>query len=263
MAQKATLMEGLKVHNLSKSYNRNLILSGVDLCVEPSEVVAVIGRSGSGKTTLLRCVCGLDQPDTGDASLGEERYLNHGKRCQPAWEICRKITMVFQGYNLFPNMTALRNITLALEKVRRMPRKEAEAVARESAELLNIGHVLTRYPGTLSGGEAQRLALVRALVTKPRVLLLDEVTSALDPETTNTLVEGLQSLRVAEERLSKQEGYTTPSIVLVTHLFHFAEVFADRIVFLSGGRIIEDHPAREFRDRSTQPDALKYLRFVT
>lgn len=216
-----------------------LVLNDLALSVAPGETVAIIGRSGAGKSTLLRCICLLQQQAAGCASLDGIEYLKDGHSIMPAWQIRKQIVMVFQNYNLFPNMTALRNITLALEKVAGVSAAEAKSRAYEVAKALGIEAVLDRYPDSLSGGQAQRLALARAMVLQPKVLLLDEITSGLDPETIINVVQAVTELRNADSSGSL-------AIVLVTHLMHFAAEFADRICFLHDGKIQEDLPANRF-----------------
>jgi polar amino acid transport system ATP-binding protein len=159
-------------------------------------------------------------------------------------------------------MTALHNIVFPLIKIRSYSHGQAVALATEVASLLEIKTVLGQFPYTLSGGQAQRIALTRALVLQPRILLLDEITSALDPETAHSLIVAIRKLRDAEALVSETASRSM-GIVLVTHAFRFAETFADRIAFLSGGRLVEEHPAGQFRTRCQHEDAKRYLEFVT
>jgi ABC-type polar amino acid transport system ATPase subunit len=239
MAEATITTDRLDIDELSCSNGPFRVLNDFQMKVKTGETVAIIGRSGSGKSTLLRCLSLLQQPENGNVSLDGKAYLQHGKPLLPLWQVRQEIVMVFQDYNLFPNMTAMNNITLALEKVRNIPRKEAQEKAQNVASKLGIGHVLDRYPNSLSGGQAQRLALARAMVLEPKVLLLDEITSGLDPETIVNVTEAITELRDSDVSGNL-------AIVLVTHLMQFASDFADRICFLDGGKIVEDLPAESF-----------------
>lgn len=242
----------LKIHGIHRAYADVPVLKGVSLDVYPGETIAIIGRSGCGKSTLLKCLSCLEDSDSGDAELEGQKFLVGGKPACMPWEIRSNIIMVFQEYNLFPNMTGLRNITLALEKVRGMTRAEAEKLANETAARLGIEQTLNRYPNELSGGQAQRLALARAMVLQPRVLLLDEITAALDPETILNVVEAIRHVRAADKRGDM-------AIILVTHLMRFAAEFADRVAFLHEGRIWEDLPAKEFFEKCKLPETRKFI----
>lgn len=237
----------LSVAGLVKSYNGMPILSGVDLEIRKGETVAVIGRSGAGKSTLLKCLTLLDIPDGGSLILDGQAYFNSmGVRYDP-WEVRRNIGLVFQDFKLFPNMTARQNIVFALRKTKEIALVDANDRAEEVASELGILDALDKYPAELSGGEAQRCALARAMVLEPKVLLLDEITSALDPA---TIVDVTTALR----RLRKADSSGEMVVILVTHLMHFAETFADRIAFLGNGVILEDLPAAEFFRSTTCSD---------
>jgi len=194
----------------------------------------------------------LQEPTAGSASLDGVEYLKNGQALIPAWQIRKQVVMVFQNYNLFPNMTAMRNITLALEKVAGAPATEAKSRALEVAQALGIEAVLDRYPDSLSGGQAQRLALARAMVLQPKVLLLDEITSGLDPETILNVVQAITELR-------KADASGSLAIVLVTHLMHFAASFADRICFMHEGKIQEDLPAKSFFEECQLADTRAFV----
>jgi polar amino acid transport system ATP-binding protein len=242
----------LSVKDLTCSNGDTQVLDHLDLSVTPGETLAIIGRSGGGKTTLLRCLSLLQQPSDGSTSLDGVQYMENGHATMPLWQIRQEIVMVFQDYNLFPNMTAMRNITFALEKVQGVSRIEAIQRARQMADKLGITEVLERYPGSLSGGQAQRLALARAMVLQPKVLLLDEITSGLDPETIINVVDAVTASRKAD---------TTGklAIVLVTHLMHFASDFADRIAFIHNGKILEELPAKTFFESCQQPETRSFV----
>ena len=218
--QPALLLEG--VH---KSFGVNEVLKGIDLRVEPHEVVCLIGASGSGKSTLLKCVNLVEPIDSGRVVVAGEEITAEGV---DANRIRRRIGIVYQSFNLFPHMTVLRNITLAPREALGTDRAEAEKSARTLLERFGLLDKQDEYPDRLSGGQQQRVAIVRALAMRPHLMLLDEVTSALDPE----LV--AEVLAVIKELAS--EGMT---MLIATHEMGFARDIADRVCFLEDGRILE------------------------
>ena len=226
-------MDRIVVENLTKYYGDTLVLDAVDLSVKEHEVVCLIGASGSGKSTLLRCINRLVDFDHGTirldgVSIEDQSFGRNG--------LHKRIGIVFQAYNLFPHMDVMKNITLAPVKVHRMPAREIEAKALALLTMFGMADYAHAYPEQLSGGQQQRVAIVRAMATNPDVLLLDEVTAALDPE----LIGGV--LKVIKEL--KNEGMT---MVIVTHEMGFARDVADRVCFLDNGRILEeDAPSRLF-----------------
>lgn len=252
MAEKKIVEPRLAVQGLRHSYGDTPILKGVDLSINRGEILAIMGRSGCGKSTLLRCMSLLESPTDGIAELDGQQYMRSGKALFSLSEIRSQVVMVFQEYNLFPNMTALRNITLALEKTRGRSKKDAEQLAHDAASQLGLDQVLHRYPQELSGGQAQRLALARAIVLQPMVLLLDEITAALDPETLLDVVEAIRHIR-------KVETDGNMAIVIVTHLMRFAAEFADRVAFLDDGRIVEHLPARDFFENCRLPETQAFV----
>jgi len=262
MAEEKNMNDGLVVSHLRMAFGEKPILDGVELRVASGETLAIAGRSGAGKSTLLRCIACLESAHGGTASLDGQQYMADGDSILPPYQIRRRIGLVLQGYNLFPNMTALNNIVFPLIKVRAYSHRRAVTLATEVASMLEIKTVLAQFPNTLSGGQAQRIALARALVLQPRILLLDEITSALDPETAHSLVVAIRKLRDAEALVSEAASQSM-GIVLVTHAFRFAETFADRIAFLSGGRLVEEYPAGQFRSHCQHEDAQRYLEFIT
>lgn len=241
----------LRVLDLHRSYDRP-VLSGVSFGVGHGETIAIIGRSGTGKSTLLRCLSVNETPDSGDAFLDSQQYLRRGISLFQEWEIRRQIMLVYQDYALFPNMTAHANITLGLRRSLRLPSPDAASLARDIAAQLRIEDCLAKYPSELSGGQAQRLALARALVLRPKVLLLDEITAALDPETTRDVVSAIRSIRLLPD-------CGDLSIVLVTHLLAFATGFADRILFLHNGVVHEEGPATSFVREAQKPETRAFL----
>ncbi|NUR71827.1 MAG: amino acid ABC transporter ATP-binding protein [Hamadaea sp.] len=238
----------LRCENLRKSFRGNLVLDDLTLDVAEHEVVALIGASGSGKSTLLRCVNLLEQIDDGLIHLDGEHITD--PRVDPDG-VRRKIGIVFQAYNLFPHMTVLDNITLAPTRVHRRARTEAREQAMAWLGRVGLADKAGEYPDRLSGGQQQRVAIVRALVNSPRLLLLDEVTSALDPELVGEVLTMIREL--------KGEGMT---MVLATHEMGFARQVADRVVFLDGGRVLEQGPPEQVFGAPQQPRTQQFLRRI-
>lgn len=220
----------IDIKNLHKSFGDHEVLKGIDLHINPQEVVVIIGPSGSGKSTLLRCMNLLEVPTSGSVVV-DGMDLTGDADINKARE---EIGMVFQRFNLFPHMTVLKNITLAPMKVRNISREEAEKTARELLERVGLGDKADAYPPQLSGGQQQRVAIARALAMKPKVMLFDEPTSALDPEMVNEVLDVMKSLA--------NEGMT---MAVVTHEMGFAREVGDRLLFVDGGTIIEQGDPRE------------------
>ena len=226
----------LTIKDLTKSFGTHRVLDGVDLEVHAGDVVSLIGASGSGKTTLLRCVDLLEQFDAGEIRLDGELMgyrSNGGRRMRLSGrELARqrsRMGMVFQSYNLYPHLTALRNVMLGLTKVRRLPAAEAREVAEYWLDRVGLANRRDYYPSAISGGQQQRVAIARALAMEPRLLLLDEVTSALDPEL-------VQEVLLTIRRLA--EAGTT--MLIVTHEMRFARQVSTRTVFMDHGVIVEE-----------------------
>ena len=218
----------LRLEGVRKSFGGTTVLDGIDLDVARDEVVALIGASGSGKSTLLRTVNLLEQVDDGRIVLDGEDVTDPRVRVDA---VRARIGVVFQHYNLFPHLTVLDNVSLASRHVLRRPRAEAEARALELLERVGLGDKARAYPDRLSGGQQQRVAIARALAPRPTVLLLDEVTSALDPELVGEVLDLVRTL--------KDVGTT---ILMATHEMAFARDVADRVVFLDAGRVAEQGP---------------------
>ncbi len=218
----------LSCQQVRKVFGDHVILDGLSLDVGEHEVVALIGASGSGKSTLLRCVNLLTEIDDGTIHLDGDEITD--PRADPD-EVRQRIGLVFQSYNLFPHMTVLDNITLAPVRVHKKPVKEAREQAIQWLDRVGLADKSGSYPDRLSGGQQQRVAIVRALVNNPRLLLLDEVTSALDPELVGEVLTMIRDL--------KGEGMT---MVLATHEMGFAKQVADRVAFLDGGKVLEQGP---------------------
>lgn len=228
-------MYQIEIENLTKYYGDKLVLDNVSLNVAEHEVVCLIGASGSGKSTLLRCV--NDLVDFNEGSIKIDGRSIHDHDFTPA-ELYKKVGIVFQSYNLFPTMTVLDNITLAPRKVHNVSKEESETYALELLGLFGLEEFASSYPEQLSGGQQQRVAVVRAMATRPELLLLDEITAALDPELIGGVLSVIKSLR--------DKGMT---MLIVTHEMGFARDVADRVCFLDGGRIIEEaKPAKLFSE---------------
>lgn len=224
----------IDIKNLHKSFGDHEVLKGIDLHINPQEVVVIIGPSGSGKSTLLRCMNLLEVPTSGSVVV-DGMDLTGDADINKARE---EIGMVFQRFNLFPHMTVLKNITLAPMKVRNISQEEAEKTARELLERVGLGDKADAYPPQLSGGQQQRVAIARALAMKPKVMLFDEPTSALDPEMVNEVLDVMKSLA--------NEGMT---MAVVTHEMGFAREVGDRLLFVDGGTIIEQgYPRKVFEN---------------
>jgi len=221
----------IQLDGVAKRFGSNTVLDGIDLRIAPGEVVSILGASGSGKSTLLRCINGLETLDGGSISVDGHR-VDEARGLQLARRCCGT---VFQLFNLYPHMTALQNITLAPIEVLKTPRPQAEDDARALLAAVGLGDRADAYPAQLSGGQRQRVGICRALAMKPRYLLLDEVTSALDPEMTGEVLDILAKLA--------QDGTT---MLFVTHEIAFARQISSRIVFLDGGRLLADMPTAQF-----------------
>ena len=235
----------LKVVNLKKNYDTKVVLDGVDLEVFPGQIVAVIGSSGSGKSTVLRCVNLLEDILDGQIFLEgveiSEPDVNQDK-------VREQIGLVFQSFNLFAHLSILENITLALIHVKKMPKTEARQKALSWLERIGLADKADSYPDKLSGGQQQRTAIVRAVAMEPKVLLLDEVTSALDPELVGEVLSLIKDLKVS--------GTT---ILMATHELSFAREVADWVIFLENGKILEQGEAKEFFDNPKQPRTKEFL----
>ena len=239
----ALVLEGIR-----KSFGTNEVLKGIDLSVAPHEVVCLIGASGSGKSTLLRCTNLVEPIDTGRVVVEGEEITAPGV---DADRVRRKIGIVYQSFNLFPHMTVLRNITLSPREALKMDRKTAEDHAISLLERFGLADRKGEYPDLLSGGQQQRVAIVRALAMRPSIMLLDEVTSALDPE---LVAEVLSVIRELAE-----EGMT---MLIATHEMGFARDIADRVCFLEDGKILEQGPPERIFSSPENPRTARFLRRI-
>jgi len=235
----------LLLENVHKSFGENEVLKGIDLTVEPHEVVCLIGASGSGKSTLLRCVNLVEPIDAGRVVVEGEKITAEGV---DANRIRRRIGIVYQSYNLFPHMTVLRNITLAPCEALKQDRTESEENARKLLERFGLLDKQYEYPDRLSGGQQQRVAIVRALAMRPHLMLLDEVTSALDPELVAEVLAVIKELA--------REGMT---MLIATHEMSFARDIADRVCFLEAGHILEQGPPARIFTSPEHPRTRQFL----
>jgi polar amino acid transport system ATP-binding protein len=233
------------LEGVSKRFGDNLVLDRVDLSVDEHAVVALIGASGSGKSTLLRCVNLLERVDEGSIAVDGELVTN-GKVDTNA--LRRKIGIVFQAFNLFPHMTVLENVVLAPVKTGRASTAEARTRARDLLARIGLSDKADEYPDRLSGGQQQRVAIVRALAMEPKLMLLDEITSALDPQ--------LVSEVLALVRELAQSGMT---MILATHEMSFCKEVADKVCFLDGGRILEEGPPERIFSAPEQARTREFL----
>lgn len=241
----------LEVKQLYKSFGSEGVLRGIDFKVDKGEVVAVLGPSGSGKTTLLRCISFLERAEQGELYFDELQHdMNHiSKRMIRQFRM--QMGFVFQSFNLFRNMTALRNVMEGLTTARKVSKREAESIAWEMLKKVGMEDRAHYYPDQLSGGQQQRVAIARAMATNPKVILFDEPTSALDPELTGEVLDVMKKLA--------EEGTT---MVVVTHEVGFAREVADRVVFMEDGLIVEEAPAEEFFRNPQKERTIQFLRRV-
>ncbi len=236
------------LEDVHKSFGPNEVLSGISLAVAAHEVICLIGASGSGKSTLLRCVNLLEPIDAGRIVLLGEDVSSPGV---DANAVRRRVGIVFQSYNLFPHMTVLRNVTLAPMKALRMPKAQAEEAATELLTRFGLADKRSEYPDRLWGGQQQRVAIVRALAMQPQVMLLDEVTSALDPELVAEVLDVIRELA---------DGGMT--MLIATHEMGFARDIASRVCFLEEGRIIEEGPPSELFTEPRDDRTRRFLRRI-
>jgi polar amino acid transport system ATP-binding protein len=238
----------VEVRDLHKSFGANQVLKGIDFTIDAGQVVCVIGPSGSGKSTLLRCVNMLETPTKGKVFVNGKELTDRDADIDAAR---RHVGMVFQSFNLFPHLSALRNVMIAQQRVLGRGKSEAEIVARENLSKVGVGDKWDAYPGQLSGGQQQRVAIARALAMNPDLMLFDEPTSALDPELVGDVLTVMRKLA--------EEGMT---MLVVTHEMGFAREVADRVVFMDGGVIVEDGPPRQVIGEPKHERTRSFLRRV-
>jgi polar amino acid transport system ATP-binding protein len=244
----AEATDAIRIENLHKSFGPNEVLRGIDLSVAAHEVICLIGASGSGKSTLLRCINLLEHISAGRILLlGQDVTAPR----VDANLVRRKVGIVFQSFNLFPHMTVLRNVTLAPVKALRMPKADADALAADLLGRFGLADKRNEYPDRLSGGEQQRVAIVRALAMQPQIMLLDEVTSALDPELVAEVLDVIRELAAG--------GMT---MLIATHEMGFAKDVANRVCFLEEGRIIEAAPPADLFSDPKDERTRRFLRRI-
>ena len=239
----------LKVRGLRKSFGNQEVLKGIDFEVSPKELVFIIGPSGSGKSTLLRCFNLLEIPTEGSIIVDN---IDMQSKSTNINQIRRSIGMVFQQFNLYPHLTVLSNITLALRKVDQKSRHQADEIALAMLEQVGLLDKVKSYPAELSGGQQQRVAIARAMALQPKIMLFDEPTSALDPELVGSVLQVMKQLR--------EQGMT---MVVVSHEMRFAREAADRIVFINEGRIIEEGPPKNIFENPTQSRTRAFVSEIT
>ena len=239
----------LTVEHLIKAYGETPVLDDISFAVKPGEVIVVVGPSGCGKSTLLRCLNGLEPTQSGRVRLGSETVAYGGKNLT---QLRQRIGMVFQSYELFPHLTVLDNILLAPTKVQKRPKAEVQKEAEALLDRVGLLNKKNSYPRELSGGQKQRVAIVRALCMHPEILLFDEVTAALAPEMVREVLDVMMDLA--------KNGRT---MIIVTHEMQFARAIADRVLFLDGGKIVEEAPPKEFFDHPKTERAQRFLRTFT
>ena len=235
----------IKIINVHKSFGQLEVLKGINMEVEQNKVHSILGASGSGKSTLLQCINGLEKIQKGKI-LVDEIEVNDKKTNLNS--LRKKIGIVFQQFNVFPHLTTLENVTLALKTVLKKNKKEAKEIAEQQIQKIGLSDKMNVYPSKLSGGQQQRLAIARALAMSPSYMLFDEITSALDPMLVGEVLDAL--------RLLKNEGMT---MMIVTHEVRFAKEVSDRVSFLNEGQVIESGSPNEIIDSPKETETIKFL----
>ncbi|NCB56152.1 MAG: amino acid ABC transporter ATP-binding protein [Gammaproteobacteria bacterium] len=241
-------MSLVSIENVHKYYGSHHVLKGIELKIAAGEVISIIGRSGSGKSTLLRCINGLEKFDDGAIIVDRQAVSDDENHLR---ELSRSVGMVFQNFNLFPHMTVAENVMLAPRLVLKKSRSECRELAENMLVKVGLADKADQFPGNLSGGQQQRVAIARSLAMNPKVLLCDEITSALDPELVGEVLKVLEQL--------KAEGMT---LVLVTHEMNFARDVGDRIVFMHQGKVWESGPSRELFSKPQTPELQSFISAV-
>lgn len=242
----------ITVHQLTKQFDGTPVLKGVDLTVDKGDVIAVIGQSGGGKTTLLRCMNFLETADSGTMTFDGETFDLAKISKKDVERIRRKTAFVFQSYNLFRNKTALQNVMLGLTVARKVPKAQAERIAREALAKVGLADKAESFPNALSGGQQQRVAIARALATSPEIIYFDEPTSALDPELTGEVLSVMRSLA--------EEGMT---MLVVTHELGFAKNVSTKVIFMENGAIVESGPSMEFFENPKEERTRAFLNLIS
>ena len=242
-------MSVLEIKDIHKSFGSLNVLNGVNLSVHKGDVIAILGPSGSGKTTLLRCINFLETADQGTMVFDEKEYDLASMHKNDIRDIRKKTGFVFQNYNLFANKTALQNVMLDLTSARKMDKKQAEKIGLEMLRKVGMEDRASHYPSQLSGGQQQRVAIARALATNPEIIYFDEPTSALDPELIGEVLNVMRELA--------NEGMT---MIVVTHEMSFAKEVSNHVIFMEGGKIIEQGISKEFFENPKQERTREFLR---
>ena len=227
----------IQIRGLKKRFRNNVVLDGIDLDINDGDVVGIIGPSGTGKSTLLRCIDLLETPEEGEIAIDGRTYSLSARDRHQTLELRRLTGMVFQKFNLFERKTALENVMEGLVTVQKIPKEEARMLALGELERVGMTNWSGHYPKHLSGGQQQRVAIARALAMKPKLLLLDEPTSALDPELVGEVLETIRDIA--------SQGFT---MMLVSHEMNFVRKVTNRVIFLDGGKIVEDGTPKEVFD---------------
>jgi ABC-type polar amino acid transport system ATPase subunit len=238
----------IEITDLHKHFGKLAVLRGVSVSISAGEVVVIIGASGSGKTTLLRCINHLEVPDSGQVRVDGIRLTDRASDIRAVRVECG---MVFQQFNLYPHLTVLENVALGPRVVRKLPRRDVEAMALELLAKVGLSDKVASYPGQLSGGQQQRAAIARALAMQPKVMLFDEVTSALDPELVGEVLNVMRQLA--------RDGMT---MVVVTHEMDFAREVGDRVLVMDEGQIIEQGPPATIFTNPSEPRTRQFLRKI-
>ncbi|HFI0027831.1 TPA: amino acid ABC transporter ATP-binding protein [Streptococcus suis] len=238
----------IQANGVKLAFGGQQVLKGIDVEVNPGEVVVILGPSGSGKTTLLRSLNFLEKADAGHLVFGEDSYDLAQMTKKEIAAIRKRTAFVFQNYNLFANKTALQNVTEGLIVARKVPKQEAERIGKAALNKVGLSDKYDSYPSQLSGGQQQRVGIARAIATNPEVIYFDEPTSALDPELIGEVLAVMM-------RLAK-EGMT---MVVVTHEMGFARAVADRVIFMDGGRIIEEGRPEDIFDQPKEERTKQFL----
>ena len=241
-------MSLVNIENLHKYYGENHVLKGIDLKVKAGEVISIIGRSGSGKSTLLRCINGLEEHQEGNITVGNLEVTSNPIQLQKLSMICG---MIFQGFNLYPHKTTGQNVMLSPKLVLGKTDSECKELALKCLEKVGMKEKFDQFPNSLSGGQKQRVAIARSLAMSPKILLCDEITSALDPELVGEVLKVLETLA--------SEGMT---LILVTHEMNFARDIGDRVVFMHDGKVWETGKSDEVFANPKTPELQNFLSSV-
>lgn len=243
----------IEIKHIKKSFGKLHVLKDVSLKVEEGQVVVLLGPSGSGKTTLLRCINFLEHADSGELTVGDTTVETGKIKKKQIYDIRKKVGFVFQNYNLFANKTALENVMEGLVLAQKIPKKEAEKIAKETLDWVGLSDKYNYYPSQLSGGQQQRVGIARAVALHPEVILFDEPTSALDPELVGEILDVIKRV--------SQKGIT---MIVVTHEMAFAQDVADKVVFMDGGVVVEEGAPSDFFVHPKEERTRQFLsRFIS